>query len=156
MYEREPDSLRDCIAAAGVSGIWTEPAECPALGDVRGAYLLALRLPVERERGGSKRGTKVPAPGWYLYAGSAWGGGGIRARLGRHFRREKKPHWHIDRLTLQAAEMFALAVPGGGECDLVAKLLSSRRFRIAVAGFGSSDCRRCESHLLEAARQGRA
>ncbi len=150
MDEQQLDSMRDCISAAGVSGVWTEPAECPALEGVRGAYLLALRLPAEQELDGPARGAKVLAPGWYLYAGSAWGGGGIPARLERHFRREKKPHWHIDRLTLQAADMSALAVPGGGECDLVAKLLSSRRFKIAVAGFGSSDCRRCESHLLEA------
>lgn len=115
---------------------------------VKGAYLLVLRLTSALKLAPFPGGAVEVSPGRYLYAGSAWGGGGIRARLGRHFRKEKKLHWHIDRLTLGAETLTALAVPGGKECDLVESLLKSGRFAVAVPGFGSSDCRRCESHLL--------
>lgn len=114
----------------------------------KGAYLVILRLTSGLTLPSFPGGAVNMPAGRYLYAGSAWGGGGIRARLARHFREEKKLHWHIDRLSLAAATLTGLAVPGGRECDLVESLLKSGRFRIAVPGFGSSDCRRCESHLL--------
>ena len=56
--------------------------------------------------------------------------------------------WHIDWLTAHAVKMAALAVADGRECELVGKLLNSLRFKVAAAGFGSTDCRLCESHLL--------
>lgn len=118
------------------------------LNDAKGAYLLTLRVTDALELERPLSGCWLLKPGWYLYAGSAWGSGGIKARVGRHFRKDKKPHWHIDHLTLQAANITALAVPDGKECDLVAELLGTGHFRIAVPGFGSSDCRRCKGHLL--------
>jgi Uri superfamily endonuclease len=36
----------------------------------------------------------------------------------------------------------------GLECELVACDLASGEWSVAVAGFGSSDCRRCRAHLL--------
>jgi Uri superfamily endonuclease len=72
----------------------------------------------------------------------------IRSRVKRHFRFDKKAHWHIDWLTVRAVEMLALAVADGHECELVEKLLKSPKFKVAAAGFGSTDCRLCESHLL--------
>jgi Uri superfamily endonuclease len=87
--------------------------------------------------------------GWYAYAGSAQGRGGIGARLARHFRKEKKPHWHIDRLTILADAMFALAMQGTTECEIVARLNRTGRFATPQLGFGSSDCRQCEAHLLK-------
>ena len=88
------------------------------------------------------------AAGWHLYAGSARGPGGMRARLARHFRRDKAPHWHIDRLTIAADALLALAIEGGAECDIVARLAGSQDFANILPGFGSSDCRACTSHLL--------
>jgi Uri superfamily endonuclease len=136
------------ITAAGISGGWVGRKDIDAVPSCAGAYLLILRLgkpiPIDLRRVGSAH----LAAGWYIYAGSAWGSGGLRARIGRHFRHHKKPHWHIDRLTLKAVELAAVAVPKSRECDLVAQLEMSDRFRSAVAGFGSTDCRVCESHLL--------
>ncbi|NIP37734.1 MAG: GIY-YIG nuclease family protein, partial [Candidatus Dadabacteria bacterium] len=37
-------------------------------------------------------------PGYYIYVGSAFGPGGVRARVSRHFRKTKRSHWHIDYL----------------------------------------------------------
>lgn len=137
-----------CIGESGISGEWCDAASPEGLDSARGAYLLLLRLAtaVSFQRGQDKAETLEP--GWYLYAGSAWGGGGISARVCRHFRKEKKSHWHIDRLTLATNDISALCVPGRRECDLVTALMGSGRFCVAAPGFGSSDCRRCESHLL--------
>lgn len=127
---------------------WLLPGALDRLGKQPGAYLLALRLDVRAPLDIKRLRVRALQPGVYLYTGSARGGGGIAARLKRHFRQDKKIHWHIDRLTVRAAALTALAVPHGNECTLAQKLLGSGRFESAAAGFGSSDCRTCDSHLL--------
>lgn len=123
-------------------------ADASELPSAPGAYLLLLEL-----RSGTTldlagfRGAYVPA-GRYLYAGSARGPGGLRARIARHLRRTKKPHWHTDRLTKAAETVLAFPIPGGRECTLVQTLLDSGKYRHPLPGFGSSDCRTCASHLL--------
>jgi Uri superfamily endonuclease len=144
-----PHWLRSSVAAAGVAGRWLTAEDLETAPNEAGAYALALRLdgPVAINQGGD---THCLVPGWFVYLGSARGPGGLRARIRRHFRRDKPVHWHVDQLTSEPAEIAALAVPGGAECDLVARLLACGRFRVAAPGFGSSDCRRCASHLLTA------
>ena len=90
------------------------------------------------------------APGLYCYLGSAWGPGGIRARCRRHLRRCKTQRWHIDWLTTRAAAIEAVARPGLTECALTEALLERPGIGVPIHGFGSSDCRRCPSHLLRA------
>lgn len=124
----------------------TDPAGLP---DRPGAYLLLIHLSKALPlRIGALPQAVLPA-GCYVYAGSARGPGGIRARAGRHLRQGKRLHWHIDHLT-EAADCWAFAVPGGRECDLVQTLLARPGYEVALAGFGSSDCRHCASHLLTA------
>lgn len=113
-----------------------------------GAYALLIRLneplqlDIPRFRGHSL------APGLYAYCGSAYGPGGIRARVSRHLRTGKSTRWHIDRLTA-AGKIQQIAIrPGGQECALVGKILASGG-TVALPGFGSSDCRQCPAHLLE-------
>lgn len=108
-----------------------------------GAYVLWLRLDAGQiVKAGACQG--VLYPGDYLYCGSAHGPGGLRARLARHMRREKRPHWHIDQLTAAGDVHGAWVEEGGDECVLNAALGS---LPIALARFGSSDCPRCPSHL---------
>lgn len=97
-------------------------------------------------------------PGRYAYAGSAYGSGGLRARVGRHFRESKAIRWHIDHLTHRTRTLQAVLIEGGTECDIVKALVSTGEFRIPLRGFGSTDCRRCRSHLLQwrAESRGRA
>ena len=151
MQDTPPDSVPRWLAEtlSGIDGAWITAA-CSAKETRRkGAYLLLLRLAAPAEI--DLRGTALTlAPGWYVYAGSARGGGGIGARTARHLRKQKPIRWHIDTLTTRAVEMSALAVPDGAECDLVARLLQSGQFETPVKGFGSSDCRRCAAHLLKA------
>lgn len=116
-----------------------------------GAYALLLRLavPLRFSRNGI---VGASLSGWYVYAGSARGSGGIRGRLRHHFRRGKPVRWHVDELTNSADRIVALSVPGGSECEIVGRLLQSHLFEPALSGFGSSDCRHCTAHLLRPVR----
>ena len=58
-------------------------------------------------------------------------------------------HWHVDYLRRLAAEARAFAVTGAErrECALAAALARLPEARLAVAGFGASDCC-CPGHLF--------
>jgi Uri superfamily endonuclease len=91
------------------------------------------------------------APGYYVYVGSAHGSGGLRARIGRHLRRDKRRHWHIDALT-NALPVIAVRAAAAGpeqECAWVRRLLALPGASAPVKGFGSSDCHSgCPAHLV--------
>jgi Uri superfamily endonuclease len=108
-----------------------------------GAYALALRLDAPLDVRVGKISATLPASD-YLYCGSARGPGGLRARLARHMRPHKRAHWHIDQLTAGARLLGAFVEEQGDECALNAALAD---LPIPIPGFGSSDCRRCASHL---------
>lgn len=109
----------------------------------RGAYALWLRLEAPVVVAYAGRSATLVA-GDYLYCGSARGPGGLRARLARHWRREKRAHWHIDQLTAVATMRGAFVEEGGDECALNMELGA---LATPAPGFGSSDCPRCVSHL---------
>jgi Uri superfamily endonuclease len=113
-----------------------------------GAYALLLRLTEPVEAPARAFPSAVLTPGTYLYAGSAWGPGGIRARVLRHARREKALHWHVDNLTRVADLMNVLAFPGGRECKVIERGRALPGTSVPIPGFGSSDCRSCVAHLL--------
>lgn len=114
-----------------------------------GAYLLVIdlhrSLPLDVPRAAPTR----LAPGRYVYCGSAYGPGGIRARIARHRKRDKTVRWHVDRLTAAGCIVAIHAEPGARECDLVARAMASPDAFAPAPGFGSSDCRRCASHLIK-------
>ena len=92
----------------------------------------------------------LPA-GELLYIGSAFGPGGLRARLRRHLRTAKRPYWHIDSLTeIVSPRIWAMDTSGRRlECTWVRTLLAQTGARAPVTGFGSSDCRwGCPAHLV--------
>lgn len=149
-----PSWLAGTFAGAGLAGVWAGPDEAAGLPARPGAYALALRLDIPVDLPLVELPIRSPlrrlSPGWHVYAGSARGPGGLAARLRRHFRPGKPVHWHIDRLTAAPVRVAALALPGAAECEIVARLLATGHFTVPVPGFGSTDCRRCESHLLAA------
>ena len=110
------------------------------------ALILGLSEPVDLLVG--RLGVMTFGNQYYMYCGSAFGPGGLRARISHHLRHTEKPHWHIDYLR-QYAEVV----------DIWFSLDSERlecRFQTAacaldgaasVAGFGSTDCG-CISHLV--------
>ncbi len=113
-----------------------------------GAYLLLIDLAAPLALAIPRLGVATLSPGRYAYGGSAYGPGGLRARIGRHLRAEKAQRWHIDRLTAAGQVVAIRAVPGGRECDLVRGLLELPGASVPIPGFGSSDCRVCPAHLV--------
>lgn len=134
--------------------IWPEAqrfgrADNDALPVEKGAYVVLARLSGRLAGALPGKSETVLEPGWYLYCGSARGPGGLKARISRHLAEDKKIRWHIDRLTTAASTLVALPFAGAiTECQLAAAALASDRFSIPLPGFGSSDCRTCQSHLL--------
>jgi Uri superfamily endonuclease len=124
----------------GKIGFILRASDAPATA---GAYVLWLRLDAAREVRAGKSATRLAA-GDYLYCGSAKGPGGLRARLARHMRREKRAHWHVDQLTEAGRVLGAFILEGGSECALNAAL---EALPAPAPGFGSSDCPRCAAHL---------
>ena len=93
--------------------------------------------------------------GYYLYIGSAFGPGGLRARIGRHCRRQKVKRWHIDYLR-EAADISRIwleASEAGREHDWAKALYGAEGFE-PITGFGCSDCR-CRAHLFFSSRRPR-
>lgn len=142
----QPGPLTD-LSASGIKGIVFSASTVAATPGFKGAYVLLFHLPHSVAFSRKQISETFPR-GWYAYAGSANGPGGIGARLRRHFRRNKKRHWHIDDLTTQADEIHALAVEDGLECTLAAGLGQSGAFIPVADGFGASDCMNCQTHLL--------
>ena len=113
-----------------------------------GAYVIAIELNEEFVGRVGSLGQICLKPGQYLYFGNARGPGGIRARIKRHLRVDKKTHWHIDRVTLAGQVVEFLVVPDGCECSLREKAMALTKSVVPVLGFGSSDCRLCPAHFL--------
>jgi len=115
---------------------------CPA---GPGAYVVAIAIaaPLTVRLGGGLSARL--RPGRYLYCGSAYGPGGLQARLARHFRKDKSIRWHVDQLTTAGEVRGAWAVALGNECELVERL---RFLPVPIDGFGATDCTHCRSHLL--------
>lgn len=86
-------------------------------------------------------------PGWYAYAGSAFGPGGF-ARVDRHrevARGERETrHWHVDHLLGLAGATVDTSIRSlgsDGECAVASATAAE-----PVDGFGASDCD-CATHL---------
>jgi Uri superfamily endonuclease len=92
--------------------------------------------------------------GDYVYAGSALGPGGLKARISRHLRGDGHHHWHVDWLR-EAAEVIGCWYQNTRtrlECHWSQVLAREPGARIIVPGFGASDCRlksgKCSTHLF--------
>ncbi len=111
--------------------------------------MLILRLPRPTAIGVGRLGHfRFPA-GWYAYAGSARGPGGLVARVSRHLRSPKPSRWHVDYLRAFArpVEIWYTVGTRKWECVWAQALSELAGASIPVAGFGASDCR-CPAHLV--------
>ncbi len=125
---------------------------------MKGSYLLVLLLTqsVPGLQIGRLGRFNFPA-GCYLYVGSAFGPGGLRARLAYHLRHDKQhPHWHFDYLRPygQLREAWTVAAPQRLECAWCHALVSSPELSVPARGFGARDTG-CRSHLFYSPRQPR-
>jgi Uri superfamily endonuclease len=116
-----------------------------------GVYVLLFELPAALTVTAGRLGPITLTPGRYAYVGSARGPAGLRGRLARHLRRQKRLHWHIDYLT-QCAPVRAVYWQVAAEpleCRWAQALQRLPGATLAAVGFGSSDCRAgCRSHLI--------
>ncbi|NEW91798.1 GIY-YIG nuclease family protein [Rhodopseudomonas sp. BR0M22] len=117
----------------------------PACPSGPGAYVVAIAIAAPLAIRLGAAASPLLRPGRYLYCGSAYGPGGLPARLGRHFRKDKAIRWHVDQLTTAGEVLGAWAIAGGDECELVARL---GFLPVPIEGFGATDCAHCRSHLL--------
>jgi Uri superfamily endonuclease len=121
------------------------------LPEDKGTYILILvvaemkRLPI------GSLGKFDLIPGFYAYVGSAFGSGGLRARIGHHVASAAEPHWHIDYL-LQVARPVEVWFATAGrklEHHWADFLEAARGFHPAIPRFGASDYHRSRrSHLF--------
>lgn len=113
-----------------------------------GTYVLILGSDSSASIEVGRWGTLDIRPGYYLYIGSAFGPGGVRARVSRHCRELKPRHWHIDYLR-EHADLVSIWYSH----DPVrlehrwAETVSAMGGMEPVMGFGCTDCK-CASHLF--------
>lgn len=114
----------------------------------KGCYHLLFSLPHPRRLRIGALGTHHFPAGWYLYTGSAFGPGGLAARVARH-RRGGRPHWHIDYLAAAARleEVRLMPEVVRRECAHAAAARALPGASVPVSRFGASDCR-CPAHLV--------
>ena len=94
-------------------------------------------------------GASESQPGVYIYVGSAFGPGGLAARIRHHNQIAARPHWHIDylRAACDLLEVWFTTDVARREhswAGAVARLPSAV---VPMPGFGSSDCQ-CAAHLF--------
>lgn len=114
----------------------------------KGSYLLWLFLPRGTDLTIGKLGCHHFRRGWYLYCGSAFGPGGLRARIGHHLKHSDRKHWHIDYLKSKAQiRSVWFGVGENFEHEWSRRLADYAEASYPLAGFGASDCHCC-SHLI--------
>lgn len=122
----------------------------------KGTYVLIASVPQMKRIGVGRLGEFDVVPGFYAYVGSAFGTGGLCARIGHHLESTASPHWHIDYL-LQVAEPLEVWYTTADrklEHHWAELLEQAHQFRIPIPRFGSSDYHRSRSsHLFYAKRR---
>ena len=113
-----------------------------------GTYAMIFTASQEKLLAIGKLGSFQLKPGYYVYVGSAFGPGGLKARIARHRQISSRFHWHIDYLKahLHPDEVWYTNDPISREHQWSQALARLGRASVPLPGFGSSDCR-CETHL---------
>lgn len=113
-----------------------------------GTYLLVLRCSTAARLRVGSLGEMMVHPGFYLYVGSAFGLGGLRARVGRHIAGQGVLRWHIDYLRRVTQPVETWSAPEQScEHEWAQALASAARVSVPLARFGASDCH-CPAHLF--------
>lgn len=124
-----------------------------SLPDEPGTYALVLHLGHTSRLVVGALGPQIFPVGCYVYVGSAWGPGGLRARVERHLRGSERTHWHIDVLRRIATPIALWLSPQKHlECIWARYLAAQPGVAMPVSRFGASDCR-CPSHLFLLSRE---
>lgn len=122
--------------------------------DQPGTYALILQAEYQQDVQIGQLGRLSVRPGFYIYVGSAFGPGGVLARVRHHTQFAQRPHWHIDSLRQAAPlkQVWYTHDPVHREHSWADVFANMRGASIPLPGFGVSDCR-CVSHLYFFQRQ---
>lgn len=113
-----------------------------------GTYALVLQSHKRTSTQIGRWGRLNIQPGYYIYVGSAFGPGGVKGRVSRHFRKTKSKHWHIDYLREKTDPVFAWYSHEPVHLEHQwAQKLSEMVETSPVKGFGCTDCT-CFTHLF--------
>ena len=114
-----------------------------------GTYALLLRAEVEQIIAVGALGRMTVRPGLHIYVGSAFGPGGLRARVRRHARGDRALHWHVDHLraVTRLEAVWYTHDDERRECTWATVLRDASGARGPRDGFGASDCD-CAAHLI--------
>jgi len=166
----EPAEGRPGVADAAAEGRGQRVAAAPGGPDARpGTYVVVFHLDADLTglRVGELGTFDLPT-GYYAYVGSAFGPGGVKARVGRHLTPVKANlKWNVDYLTPHARAVEAWWTYDGvkRECTWSAALAASPGSDCPAHEFGARDCRkvppqrigaglfRCVAHLYRSDRR---
>jgi len=115
---------------------------------IKGTYAVLFRCDVVARIKLGCAGLHTLRPGWHVYIGSAFGGGGVGARVGRYLRRNAKVKWQIDRMKpyLTPHEIWYTLDVEKRECLWAQAMLDMPRVSY-LSHVGSTDCD-CKAHLF--------
>lgn len=118
-----------------------------------GTYALVLRSQTTDSIAVGRWGRLAVRPGYYIYVGSAFGPGGLSARVSRHCRGSESKRWHIDYLRAVTGPVSVCYSqdPVQREHDW-AQALARMPELAPIGGFGCSDCK-CAAHLFFTAQK---
>lgn len=123
----------------------------PAAGLTRepGTYALLLHCHQAASVRVGRLGSIRSENGFYAYVGSAFGPGGLAARIRHHLGISTRPHWHIDYLRAECdlVEVWFATAPDRHEHAWARTMSRMPGVKMPLAGFGSSDCE-CATHLF--------
>ena len=113
-----------------------------------GTYAIVLKPKAERSIGVGRLGMLRVQAGYYIYVGSAFGPGGLKARIAHHKSVSHRSRWHIDylRAAAEICEVWYTYDPGPREHQWAEILAAAKASTMPFPGFGSSDCN-CLTHL---------
>jgi len=119
----------------------------------KGVYALVMRLDHDRTITIGKLSTFDFDAGWYVYLGSAHGGGGVKARTDRHRRPDdqKKKKWNVDyfRPFAPISEIWFSHAQAIFEHEWARFVRRMSGAYIPVEKFGANDCDfGCGAHLF--------
>lgn len=114
-----------------------------------GTYVLVLSVMREKVIRVGRLGMIPLKAGYLTYVGSAFGPGGVRARVLRHARIARSRHWHIDYLNTAATitDIWFTHDPEHREHTWANIISGMGQAKALLPGFGASDCS-CDTHLF--------
>jgi len=118
-------------------------------GSEKGTYILIMKAEKTTSIMIGKLGMLNIQPGFYTYVGSAFGSGGLKARINHHMKIARRPHWHIDYLRKEI-DLIKIVFDDSGERLEYCWAITLEKMPVAtipLVGFGSSDCA-AVSHLF--------